>query len=79
MCGGRTTRLGWGLNLEEGWDSRKTWCVTFVIFVVGSVLWGILWTVYENSIQDAFAISGYMVSLTVVTIGFTQAMVGSLQ
>jgi hypothetical protein len=79
VCGGRATGLGWGLNLEEGWNITKTWYVASVIFVLGSVLWGVLWTVFEHSIQDAFAISGYLVSLTIVTIGFTQAVVGNLQ
>jgi hypothetical protein len=79
VCGGRVTGLGWGLDLEEGRNSAKSWYVAFGILVLGSVLWGILWTVFEHSIQDAFAISGYMISLAVATVGFTQAVVGNLE
>lgn len=75
VCGGRLTELGWGLSLEEGWDRFKTWCVTFVVFGLGSALWCILWTVFENSIQDAFTVSSYIVSFAVVIVGFTQAIV----
>lgn len=74
MCEGRLTGLGWGLSFEEGWNHAKTWGVVFVIFVGGGALWGVLWTVFENSIQDSFAVSSYMVSLAVVTVGFTQAI-----
>jgi hypothetical protein len=76
VCSGQPTGLGWGLSLEEGWDARKTWAVGFVIFVLGSALWGILWTVFEKSIQDAFAVAAYVINFTVITVGFTQAMVG---
>jgi hypothetical protein len=78
VCGSAPTGLGWGLSLEEGWDCKKTWAVGFVIFVAGSAVWGILWTVFEKSIQDAFAVAGYMVSFAIVTVGFMQAMVGGL-
>lgn len=75
ICGGRLTELGWGLSLEEGWDQFKAWCVALVTFALGSALWGILWTVFEKNIQDAFAVSGYMISFAVVTVGLSQAMV----
>jgi hypothetical protein len=78
VCGGQLTGFGWGLSLEEGWDCKKTSAVGFVIFVMGSALWGILWTVFEKSIQDAFAVAAYMVSFAVVTVGFMQAMLGGL-
>jgi hypothetical protein len=59
VCSGKATGTGWGLHLVEGWDSRKTWVMCFVLFGVGSSLWGILWTVFKKSVQDAFAISGF--------------------
>jgi hypothetical protein len=53
----------------EGWDTKKTWIVCFVVGGVGSFIWGILWTAFEKSIQDAFAISGFIVALTLLSIG----------
>jgi hypothetical protein len=79
VCCDTGVSLGWGLQLEEGWDQRKTWILAFVILVVGSATLGILWAVFEHSIQDAFAISGYMTAVAVLSIGFTQAMVGNLR
>jgi hypothetical protein len=74
VCNGRTTEIGWGLHLVEGWDSRKTWVVCFVLFGFGSSMWGILWAVFKKSIQDAFAVAGFAVALAVFTVGFTQSM-----
>jgi hypothetical protein len=52
--------------------------VGFAIFALGSALWAVLWMVFENSIQDAFAVAGYIVNFAVVAVGFTQAMVEGL-
>jgi hypothetical protein len=76
VCAAASTGLGWGLSLEEGWDCKKMWKVAFGVFVLGSAVFGVLWTVFERSLQDAFAVAGYLVSFAVVTVGFTQAMVG---
>jgi hypothetical protein len=78
ICSGQLSEVGWGLHLEEGWDHKKTWIVGFVIFALGSIVWGVLWTVFEHSIQDAFAVSGYMIALAGLTIGFIQAVAGNL-
>jgi hypothetical protein len=75
VCSGKPTGTGWGLHLVDGWDSRKTWIVSFALFGLGSILWGTLWALFKKSIQDAFAISGFMVALAILTVGFTQAMV----
>lgn len=63
VCSGKVTETGWGLHLVEGWDIRKTWFVVFILFGLGSSLWGILWAVFNKSIQDAFTISGFMAAL----------------
>jgi hypothetical protein len=57
ICGGQLSEVGWGLHLEEGWDRKKTWIVGFAISAVGSIVWGVLWMVFEHSTQDAFTIS----------------------
>jgi hypothetical protein len=62
ISSGKATGTGWGLHLAEGWDSRKAWVMCFVLFGVGSSLWGVLWTVFKKSVQGAFAISGFSCS-----------------
>jgi hypothetical protein len=69
---------GWGINPEYGWNQKKVWIVAFVIFALGSAVFGILWTMYGSGIQDAFTIASYTITLGVVTIGFAQAIGGDL-
>jgi hypothetical protein len=69
---------GWGICPEEGWNQRKLWIVAFVIFALGSAVFGIVWAIYGSGIQDAFAIASYTITLGVLTIGFAQAIGGNL-
>ncbi|RDW58742.1 hypothetical protein BP6252_13218 [Coleophoma cylindrospora] len=78
VCNANPDGTGWGLHLVEGLNMRKIWIVAFVVFGLGSLLWGILWAVLKKSIQDAFTISGFVVALTTLTIGFAQAMASNL-
>ena len=64
---------GWGLQFVEGWNIKRIWVLAFVIFGLGSLLIGVLWAVYERSIQDAFAIANYMVAFATVSVGTVQA------
>jgi len=65
---------GWGLQFVEGWDMKKIWVITFVFFGLGSLLIGILWAVYKQSIQDAFTIASYIVAFATVSVGTVQAL-----
>ena len=71
---GQPTNFGWGLEFVEGWDMKSIWIVAFIVFGIGSLLLGILWAVYKHSIQDAFAIAGYMVSFTAISVGAIQSL-----
>jgi hypothetical protein len=64
---------GWGLQFVEGWNMKKIWIITFIIFGLGSLLMGVLWCVYHGSIQDAFTIASYMVAFATISIGTLQA------
>jgi len=68
------TQPGWGLEFIEGWDEKKIWIICFIIFGVGSLMIGVLWAVFEHSIQDAFAIAAYMVAFATVSVGSMQAL-----
>ncbi|KAH7399773.1 hypothetical protein BKA64DRAFT_670366 [Cadophora sp. MPI-SDFR-AT-0126] len=69
----RGIKLGWGLQFVEGWDGKKLWLTGFVFFGLSSLTIGILWAVLKHSIQDAFAVAGYMVALGTMSIGTIQA------
>lgn len=71
---GQATSFGWGLEFVEGWDMKSIWVIAFIIFGLGSLILGILWSVYKHSIQDAFAISGYMVSFAGISVGPVQSL-----
>jgi hypothetical protein len=65
---------GWGLQFVEGWDIKKIWIIVFVFFGIGSLLIGVLWVRFQHSIQDAFAIAGYIVAFATVSVGTIQAL-----
>jgi hypothetical protein len=67
-------RPGWGLQFIEGWDSKKIWIILFVFFGLGSLAMGVLWAVFEHSIQDAFSMAAYMVAFATVSVGTVQAI-----
>lgn len=64
--------LFWGIHLVEGplWE-RIFWLMTSV-FGGGSLIFGILWTVLQKDISGAFAVSAWMLTLTVLIIGHVQ-------
>jgi hypothetical protein len=68
---------GWGIYPEEGWNQKKLWIVGFIVFAMGSAVFGILWAIYRSGIHDAFAIASYAITFGVLTIGFVQAICGN--
>jgi len=67
--------MGWGIVFIEDWNVKKIWLVAFCLVVLGSAGFGILWSVFEHSIQDAFSISSYVVGITTLAAGTVQAMI----
>lgn len=53
---------GWGIYYQEGVDFDMIIGVVFSVFLLASLLFGVLWTVLEMDIQGAFGISSYMVT-----------------
>ncbi|KAH8596219.1 hypothetical protein B0O99DRAFT_686263 [Bisporella sp. PMI_857] len=64
---------GWGLHFVESWDNRKITGLIFFLFLSSSLLFGVLWSVYEHDTQSAFAISSYMVAFAGITVITVQA------
>ena len=53
---------GWGFYFQEGLDFDLIITISFVVFVLGSLLFGVCWSVLEHDIQGAFGVSAYMVT-----------------
>lgn len=73
-CPIKGVKPGWGLQFVEGWNNRKIWIMVSVVFGLGSLVVAIKLTVLEKSMEDAFAVSAYMATMTTVSIGFVQAL-----
>ena len=76
VCPERGTSVGWGIHLVEGWVVQRIWLLCLALFIIGSVAFGICWTVLEHDIQGAFGISTYVIALLGLVIGCMQASFG---
>lgn len=73
VCPRQGTSVGWGIQLVEGWVPFRVWMLVLFLFVLGSLVFGICWTVLEHDIQGAFAVAAYMVTLMGLVVGTVQA------
>jgi hypothetical protein len=64
---------GWGVYYQEAIDFDIIITVVFVVFLMASMLFGVLWTRFEMDIQGAFGVSSYMIT----AIGILLAMIAS--
>lgn len=64
----------YGLYFVEGWNVRKLWIVGGIVFVGGSLVWAILWSIFEHSLQDAFAVAAWVVAAFGVLGGAAHAV-----
>ena len=51
---------GWGIYYQEGWDRDTITLIATVVFFLGSLLFGILWSMFKMDVQGAFGVSAYM-------------------
>jgi len=70
---------GWGFYFEEGWDFDVVVNLAFVVFMLASLLFGILWTVLKSDIQGAFGVSSYIVTLSGLVIAFVVRQAGKME
>lgn len=61
--------IGWGLHLQEGWHWNTIW-ILLAMVAFPSLLFGIVWSVAQKDIQGGFTISGYMISLGSLGVGY---------
>ncbi|KAF2643421.1 hypothetical protein P280DRAFT_394746 [Massarina eburnea CBS 473.64] len=53
---------GWGIYYQEGWDRDVITLGVFGIFLVASLIFGVLWSCLKMDVQGAFGVSAYMVA-----------------
>ncbi|XPS71572.1 hypothetical protein M3J09_003751 [Ascochyta lentis] len=59
---------GWGVYYQEGWDRDLISVMIFTVFLIASVLFGALWSMFKFDIQGAFGIAAYMVAVCAALI-----------
>jgi hypothetical protein len=59
---------GWGIYYQEGWDRDIITLTVLVVFVVASLLFGVLWSQLQFDVQGAFGVSAYMIARCAVLL-----------
>jgi hypothetical protein len=72
------TTEGWGIHFQEGWDSSKLSSMVLVIFLVGSFVFAVLWSVLEHDVQGAFGVSAYVVTAAGIFVAWIANRPGNL-
>ena len=75
VCPRQGTSLGWGIHLVEGWVVARIWLLVLVLFLVGSLAFGVCWTALRRDVQGAFGVAAYVVALGGLVAGTVQAFV----
>lgn len=64
---------GWGVYYQEGVDINMIISAVFVVFLLASLLFAVLWTHFKMDIQGAFGVSSYMIT----AVGILMAMLAT--
>ena len=73
ICPRQGTRLGWGIHLVERWVISRVWFLMLVLFMTGSLVFGICWAILRHDLQGAFGVSAYIISFLGLLVGTVQA------
>jgi hypothetical protein len=69
---------GWGIHFEEGWDFDVLIGIVLAIFLVGSLLFAVLWSHFKLDVQGAFGVSSYMVTGSGIFVAWFANRAGKL-
>ena len=69
-------RVGWGIQIIEGWMISRLWHLSLSLLVCGSLIFALCWTLLEHDIQGAFGVSAYIVTFLTFAIVASQAHTG---
>ena len=67
---------GWGLHIEEGIILGRLLWLMFALFVIGSLLFAILWTVLEHDVSGAFGVASWILTVGALTAALVQTNFG---
>jgi hypothetical protein len=62
--------VGWGMYYQEGLDRTMIVNVLFGLFLLSSLLFGVLWSVLKMDIQGAFGVSSYIMTASGIIIAW---------
>ncbi|KAF1953588.1 hypothetical protein CC80DRAFT_494485 [Byssothecium circinans] len=64
---------GWGIYFQEGWNGDIIMTLVFILFLMGSLLFGALWACLKMDLQGAFGVSAYMMTANTILISLVAA------
>ncbi|KAH6878253.1 hypothetical protein BKA58DRAFT_91765 [Alternaria rosae] len=59
---------GWGIYYDEGLDRDTLALTVLLVFIIASLLFGVLWSRFQYDVQGAFGVSAYMVACCAVLL-----------
>ncbi|KAF5000625.1 hypothetical protein FDECE_11162 [Fusarium decemcellulare] len=65
-----TMQLGWGIHIQEGWHWKTIYFVLVFVFIIGSLVFGITWSVVKGDIQSAFAVTATWMAMGPLLLGY---------
>jgi hypothetical protein len=69
---------GWGKHFHEGWDFDLLIGLVLAVFLVGSLLFAVLWSHFKLDVQGAFGVSSYMVTASGICVAWFANRAGKL-
>jgi hypothetical protein len=61
--------IGWGIHLVEGFLAYKVWTLFTLIFVLGSLVFAIVWATQKGDVQGAFGVAACVCALSTLVTG----------
>jgi hypothetical protein len=69
---------GWGIHYQEGWDFDLLIGIVLAVFLLGSLLFAVLWSHFRLDVQGAFGVSSYMVTASGIFVAWIANRAGKL-
>ena len=76
ICPRLGTNVGWGIEIVEGWIMGRIWLLDLAFFLVGSLVFGVCWTILKKDVQGAFGVAAYMVAFLGLVVRNIQMYLG---
>ena len=61
---------GWGIYFEDGWNFKTIYLLVSMATIIGSLIFGICWSVWKMDVAAAFGITSYWVAIVAMCLGF---------